>query len=85
MFGEVSLNEVFCDHHGVPVLNGAMGVDKWKEIDGEQIHLLRFICIFCPVNAYMRKLRGDSDLLPFLPQMNMLSLDSVHTEKTLPT
>ena len=51
MFGEVSLEEVFHDHNGVPVLNGAMGVDKWKEFDGKQIHLLRFICIFCPVNA----------------------------------
>ena len=43
---------------------GAMGIDKVKEIDGEKVNLLRFICILCPINAYMRKLMGDSWSLP---------------------
>ena len=43
---------------------GAMGIDKVKEIDGEKVNLLRFICILCPINAYMRKIMGDSWSLP---------------------
>ncbi len=37
-----------------------MGVDKIKEVNGERVELLRFICILCPINAYMRQLPGDS-------------------------
>ena len=43
---------------------GAMGIDKIKEIDGKKVNLLRFICILCPINAYMRELLGDSWSLP---------------------
>ena len=41
-----------------------MGVDKVKEIEGCKVNLLRFICILCPINAYMRKIMGDSWSLP---------------------
>ena len=41
-----------------------MGVDKVKEIDGQRVELLRFICILTPVNSYMRQLQGDSWSLP---------------------
>ena len=60
------LTEVFKDSNGKPVLNGAMGVDKFKVVEGKTVELLRFICILVPMNSYLRKLRGDSNLLPFL-------------------
>ena len=41
-----------------------MGVEKIKEIEGCKVNLLRFICILCPINAYMRKIMGDSWSLP---------------------
>ena len=52
-----------------------MGVDKIKEVNGKQVNLLRFICIPVPINIYLRKLRGYSNLLPFLPQMSLLALE----------
>ena len=43
IFGEVSHEEVFKDSNGKPVLNGAMGVDKFKVAEGKSrtfmIHL----------------------------------------------
>ena len=51
-----------------------MGVDKIAEVNGKQVNLLRFICILVPINTYLRKLRGDSQLLPFLPHMGLLAL-----------
>ena len=39
------------------------------------MNLLRFIHILVPINAYIRKLRGDSNLLPFLPQRSLLTLE----------
>ena len=41
-----------------------MGVDKFKDVGGLPLHMLRFICILFPINAFMRKLHGDSFLLP---------------------
>ena len=41
-----------------------MGVDKFKDVGGVVVHMLRFICILFPINAFMRKLHGDSFLLP---------------------
>ena len=75
IFGEISYDQIFKDKAGNPVLNGAMGVDKIKEVNGKQINLLRFICILVPINTYLRKLRGDSNLLPFLPQLSLLALE----------
>ena len=57
------------------MLNGARGVDKISEVGGKQVNLLRFICILVPINTYLRKLRGDSNLFPSLPQMSLLALE----------
>ena len=35
------------------------------------MELLRFICTLVPIKSYLRKLKGDSNLLPFLPQMTL--------------
>ena len=75
IFGEVSYEQVFMDFNGKPVLNGAMGVDKFKVVEGKTVELLRFICILVPINSYLRKLRGDSNLLPFLPQVTLITLE----------
>ena len=73
--GEVSYDQVFKDSNGKPVPNGAMGVDKFKVVDGMAVELLRFICILVPIKSYLRKLRGDNNLLPFLPQMTLITLE----------
>ena len=75
IFGEVSLDKVFKDSNGKPVVNGVMGVDKFKVVDGRTVELLRFICNPVPINSYLRKLKGDSNLLPFLPQMTLIPLE----------
>ena len=64
MFECVSASEVVRDHKGSMILNGAMGVDKVKVIDSKEVVCLRFISILTPLNKYMRKLEGDSSLLP---------------------
>ena len=69
LFAEVAEADIFRDQHGALVLNGAMGVDKYKMVDGVEVHLLRFISIFVPINSFMRRLRGDSDFLPYLNQL----------------
>ena len=75
LFGELPPGEVFCDARGDPVVGGAMGVDKPKEVDGVLKVFLRFICIFTPINGFMRRLRGDCDLLPFLNQLSLVLLE----------
>ena len=75
IFGETSYDEMFRDIAGNPVPNGAMGVGKIKEVNGKQVNLLRLSCILVPINTYLRKLRGDSNLFPFLPQMSLLALE----------
>ena len=76
MFQPVSDEDVFKDHNGVPVLAGAMGVDKLKEIDGVVHRYLRFIAILTPINAYLRKLRGGRATLPQAALLNMMILES---------
>ena len=46
IFEEVAEDKIFRNQHGEMVLNGAMGVDKFKKTDGEVSHLLRFICMY---------------------------------------
>ena len=75
IFGVCPASRIFRDHNGVPVLNGAMGVDKYKEVDGKREHHLRFISILCPINAYLRRLRGDSHTLPYLGQASLILLE----------
>ena len=64
MFMAFPEESIFRNNLGEKVMAGAMGIDKVKEIDGKKVNLLRFICILCPINAYMRKLMGDSWSLP---------------------
>ena len=64
MFVEVAESEIFRNQHGDLVLNGAMGVNKIKVVDGVEVRQLRFICILTCLNQYMRKFKGDSSLLP---------------------
>ena len=64
MFVPITEEKVFRNNFGEKVTVGAMGVEKVKEIDGCKVNLLRFICILCPINAYMRESMGDSWSLP---------------------
>eukprot|EP00971_Amphidinium_carterae_P334349 6469574-Amphidinium_carterae.1 len=75
IFTTVEEKDIFRNQHGELVLNGAMGVDKYKEIDGVMHHFLRFISILCPINSYMRRLRGDVCHLPFVPQLSLVLLE----------
>ena len=74
MFGTIPEEEIFVNNLGDKVLQGAMGVDKFKEVDGEQFVFLRFICILCPINSYMRQIEGDSWSLPQGSLLNTLIL-----------
>ena len=64
MFKTIPESEISCNNLGEKVTAGAMGVDKVKEIEGQRVELLRFICILTPINTYMRQLQGDSWSLP---------------------
>eukprot|EP00971_Amphidinium_carterae_P350670 6491677-Amphidinium_carterae.2 len=57
------------------VLNGAMGVDKYKKVGDSTVHLLRFISVLVPINQYFRRLRGDTDRLPYVQGLGQLVLD----------
>ena len=59
---------------GDKVLQGAMGVDKPKEFGGVLFVFLRFICILCPINSYMRHIEGDAWSLPQCSLLNTLIL-----------
>ncbi len=74
MFREVSEDDLFKKQFGDLVLHGAMGVDKFKEIDGVMEHQLRFITNLVPLNWYMRKVDGDSKLFPQASFLNMMVL-----------
>ena len=60
MFVPIKEENIFKNQFGDKVTNGSMGVDKFKEVDGEQFVFLRFICILWPINSYMRQIEGDS-------------------------
>ena len=67
--------EVFRDHRGRPVFNGAMAVPKIKKIDGKEVRLQRFISNLVPTNTYQKHLPGDDIHFPYLGQMAVLSLN----------
>lgn len=75
LFGEIAEEEIFKDQHGNVVLNGAIGVDKVKTVNGVDKMCLRFISNFIPINSYLRKLRGDSKLLPCVTQLGLILLE----------
>jgi hypothetical protein len=74
IFCHVPESEIFTNQHGDLVLNGAMGVDKFKEVNGVLEQQLRFIAIFTPLNVYSRKFPGDSWLLPQAPFLSQMIL-----------
>ena len=60
------------------VLNGGMGVPKLKRLlDGSTVELQRFISNLVPMNAYFRRLRGDS--LPPVSRLGLIVLDEGET------
>ena len=69
MFAYVPEDQVFVNEKGEKVVNGAMGVDKVKVIDGVEKDCLRFISVFCPINDYMADIPGDDDKLPYVGQV----------------
>ena len=84
MFVKVEEQAIFRNQYGAKVLNGAMVVAKYKELDGELRKQQRFISVLTPVNAFMRALEGDESTLPqacFLTRIiladgQVLSLDA---------
>ncbi len=75
MMAAVRDDEVFRDHAGNPVVSGAGGVAKWKQVGGEMRQLQRFISILVPSNAYQRHMEGDDQHLPYLGQLSVLGLE----------
>ena len=75
MFTAFPEEKIFRNNFGEKVMAGAMGVDKVKVVEGKKVNLLRFICILCPINAYMRQLKGDSWSLPQSSLLASLILD----------
>ena len=49
IMAEVSEETILRDENGQMILNGAMGIDKYKKINGVILPLLRFITIFGPI------------------------------------
>ena len=74
MMVPVKEKDVFKDHQGRPVFNGAMAVVKVKRIGGEDKQLQRFISNLVPSNSYQAHLPGDDVHLPYLGQLAMLSI-----------
>lgn len=66
LFSVVRDQDVFRDGNGVKVTNGAMAVPKQKKTEAGLVELQRFICVFCPINQYLRRLRGCSHALPYV-------------------
>ena len=76
LFGEIPQEKIFRNQFGDLVVNGAMGVDKIKNVNGKEEMYLRFISNFIPINSYLRKLRGDSKLLPCVTQLGLILLEN---------
>ena len=71
----VEEQDVFRDHNGTMVLNGAAGVKKLKKIGGEMRSMQRFISNFIPINSYQKHLEGGDKHLPYLGQLTLLNQD----------
>ena len=68
----VKPEDVFKDHQGRPVLNGAGAVKKEKKVDGQVVRLQRFISNLIPTNMFQDRIDGDDKLLPYLGQLTLL-------------
>ena len=71
----VEEQDVFRDHNGIKVLNGAAGVKKLKKVGGETRSMQRFISNFIRINSYQRHLEGGDKHLPYLGQLTLLNQD----------
>jgi len=74
LFCMVDDSEVPRDRAGHLVLNGAGGVTKIKEMNGQLVHLQRFISVLIPTNEMMMDLPGAQDTLPYVGQLTALYL-----------
>ena len=68
----VEADQVFRDHKGNMVLNGAGAVRKLKRIGGEELVMQRFISNFIPSNAYQAHIDAGDRYLPYLGQLTLL-------------
>ena len=68
--------DVFKDASGVPVLNGAGAVPKFKTIGGQKRKCQRFISNLIPSNAFQARIDGDDKYLPYLGQLTLLEQES---------
>ena len=75
MMREVKEEDILRDHEGRMVLNGAGAVPKFKQVEGREVRLQRFISILVPSNSYQDHMAGDDRHLPYLGQLSMLELE----------
>lgn len=73
--GPVPEKDIFRDHRGVMVLNGAGAVTKVMRMDGKDHVLQRFISILVPANEYLNKIPGDDDCLPYAGQITLATIE----------
>ena len=80
LFAIIDERDIMRDMDGALILNGAMGVKKLKEhADGTVTQLQRFITNLVPTNSYLRRLRGDSGLLPPVGRLGLIQLEADET------
>lgn len=75
MMREVSEEDILRDQEGRMVLNGAGAVPKFKQVDGREVRLQRFISNLVPSNSYQDHMAGDDRHLPYLGQLAMLEVE----------
>ena len=80
LFAVIDERDIMRDMDGALILNEAMGVKKLKEhADGTVTQLQRFITNLVPMNSYLRRLRGDSGLLPSVGRLGLIQLEADET------
>ena len=80
LFAVIDERDIMRDMDGALILNGGMEVKKLKEhADGTVTQLQRFITNLVPMNSYLRRLRGDSGLLPSVGRLRLIQLEADET------
>ncbi len=74
MMKAVEEEAVFKDHTRNMLLNGAGGVDKYKEKNGV-ITYQRFISICCSINDYLSHIISDDADWPYISQISLIQFD----------
>ena len=76
LFESVFEQANFCDDHGRKILSGAVTIAKDKDFGGGRIERRqRFISTLVPLNSYLRRLWGDSSLLPNVTRTSLVTLE----------